>query len=358
LPNQEGVKARNYKGNPIAPFMAKKNGKYSRSRRGKLQPAQMNLSFTAVGNGTNYIDTSLAASIANRRFYNQGLNWSVAGFTVTVTGSTTDRGSVTVCKIPTTWPAYNAWKKGKAMFDMMNEQVLQEEGSEIQGKYHDFKIYLDEQMATGSQLQTSITGPANGDILLPTDCMYNLPTTGEWDFSEFQIPNEGGTPGNTVGYKIHMLGASAAGSKGLISGYGQSRSRPQEADPNVPVTSARDFYNDLFDVGDNHEEIRTELVNDNDEPPYPVGADNSAFEYYPGGEFQLPSTEVVGYGVFNSPAGAVGSITAQRTIKGGNFPCGLIEIKSALPGITFYDIIVHLVPGTHRGYLAEPMEDC
>jgi hypothetical protein len=70
----------------------------------------------------------------------------------------------------------------------------------------------------------------------------------------------------------------------------------------------------------------------------------------------LPGAEVVGYGVFST--GGSNAITAQRSIKGGMFPCGLIEVKSNLSGpINAYDIIVHLVPGAHRGYLCESMED-
>ena len=92
-------------------------------------------------------------------------------------------------------------------------------------------------------------------------------------------------------------------------------------------------------------------------PPYHVGNDDSAAEFYPGGERQLPGTEVVGYAVVNNP-GSGNAITAQRSIKGGLFPCGLIEVKSNLPGgISHYDLIVHLVPGNHRGYMCESMED-
>lgn len=332
--------------------MAKRNHKLA--KRKKIEPAVTNLSFTANGNGVNYIDLSLAASIANRRFYRQGLNWAVSGFTVTVTGTTTAPGSVTICKVPTTWVSENAWKKAFAMWNEMNDQVLDDEET-IRSKYHDFKVYMTEAMTT-STLQTAALAPAGGETLLPVDCDYNLAEHGEWEYSEFQIPNDPlavPTPGVTEAYLMHLLGASGPTSKGLISGYAQSRSRPQEDSPNVPLTSDRDFYNALFNVGETHTEIRAELVNDNDQPPYKVGAGNSAFEYYPGGEFNLQGPEVVGYGVFST--GGTNAITAQRTIRGGQFPCGLIEINSNLPGITYVNIIVHLVPGSHRGYLANSM---
>ena len=320
----------------------------------------MNLSFTAAGNGTNYIDLSRAASVVNRRFYRQGINWSVAGFTITTNGNTAP-GSVTICKAPTTWVTYNAWVKAKAMWDRMNDQVLDgEEG--IQGRYADFKVYLDAGMATAT-LQSTIA-PTSGQILQPVDCMYNLPYTetgisvpigAEWDYSQIQIPQDGGAlpPAER---DLHIVGDNSGNSKGIIRGYALSRARPvNTGEPNSP---GEGWMTDLFDLADNLEEIRDDLIGQNDRPPYPVedNAGGSPYnEAYPGGTNY--STEVVGYASFGASVGATGSITLQRSIKGGMFPCGLIEVKSDLTGPTFYDIIVHLVPGNHRGYLCEPMED-
>lgn len=337
--------------------MAKK--KYSnRKRSGKLEPAVMNLSFTAAGNGTNYIDLSRAASIVNRRFYRQGVNWSVAGFTLTVSG-TTQPGTVTICKVPTTWVAYNSWVKSKAMWDRMNDQVLDSEPG-VKARYADFKVYLDESMS-GAPLQTNILAPATGEILLPTDCSYNLPSTtnAEWEYSTVQIPEDGGAL-PPVESTLHFVGAPnrlvTPNKLGMIRGYARSRNRPvNTGDPNTPAGTG--WMTDLFDVADNLDEVRADLVGDNDKPPYAVADDNTGDDYYPGSSFNLPGTEVVGYASFGATAGATGSITAQRSIKGGNFPCGLLEIKSDLTGPTFYDVIVHLVPGHHRGYLCQPMED-
>lgn len=334
--------------------MAKR--KYSNRKTKKLQPAVMNLSFTPMGNGTNYIDLSRAASVVNRRFYRQGINWSVAGFTVTTSGNTAP-GSVTICKAPTTWVTYNAWVKGRAMWEKMKDQVLDGEPS-IDGKYADFKINLDSTMATSS-LQLGNPAGAN-QILQPTDCAYNFPYTDggfaeqDWSYSKIQIPTDGGALPPEE-FNLHIVGADTAGanqSKGVIHGYALSRSRPiNTGDPNVPLEG---WMTQLFDLADNLEEVRDDIVTDNDRPPYPVEDSSSVIEAYPGG--MQYSTEVVGYASFGGQA-ATGSITSQRSIKGGMFPCGLIEIKSNLTGPSFYDLIVHLVPGHHRGYLCEPMED-
>jgi hypothetical protein len=343
--------------------MARKT--YSKRKGKKLQPAVMNLSFTAnsgsgiVGGATNYIDLSWAASIVNRRFYRQGINWSVAGFSVTTNGNTAP-GTVTICKAPTTWVTYNAWVKSKAMWDKMNLQVIEANDHDITAKYHDFKVNLNSGMAVAG-VQTDIQVPLDGQLLLPTDCSYSLPFTGnagsgasEWSYSTIQIPTDGGSA-PPVEFGLHIVGPDAA-TKGLITGYADSRSRPiNSGEPNTGANGG--WMTSLFDLADNLDEIRLDLRSDNDVPPYHVGDDDSAAEFYPGGERQLPGTEVVGYASFGVSVGATGSVTNQRSIKGGMFPCGLVEINSNLTGPAFYDIIVHLVPGHHRGYLCEPMED-
>ena len=46
-------------------------------------------------------------------------------------------------------------------------------------------------------------------------------------------------------------------------------------------------------------------------------------------------------------------------MKGGAFPCGLIRVSSTLtiPEGDSALLQVNLVPGTHRGYLCEPMTE-
>lgn len=67
----------------------------------KLQPAEMTLATAfsvPLGGGVNSYtaDLSQMASIVNRRFYRQGLNWAVAGFKVRIVG--TGQGSIIVKK--------------------------------------------------------------------------------------------------------------------------------------------------------------------------------------------------------------------------------------------------------------------
>jgi hypothetical protein len=45
----------------------------------KLEPAVQSLTYV-LPDGQNTVDLSQCASLVNRRFYRQGINWVVAGF--------------------------------------------------------------------------------------------------------------------------------------------------------------------------------------------------------------------------------------------------------------------------------------
>ena len=81
----------------------------------------------------------------------------------------------------------------------------------------------------------------------------------------------------------------------------------------------------------------------NDNLPYPQ-------VNYPGGDTQAPGLQL-------HSAHAVSSTTISNrfTIPGCTVPCGLIKFTNDT-GVNA-QLQVHLMPGNHRGYLAEPMQD-
>ncbi len=103
----------------------------------KLQPAPMTFTFEMGDGGTSYIDLSLAASTLNRRAYKQGLRWYVNSMSIYADGN---NKTVKVATLQNNWCTFQAWKKGKELYDRMNDQVLDTEPG-IQGRYHDFKIF-------------------------------------------------------------------------------------------------------------------------------------------------------------------------------------------------------------------------
>lgn len=319
----------------------------------KIEPAVMTIPVSvsaATGNTSFTADLSQMASLMNRRFYRQGLNWAVAGFKVRIVG--TGQGSVAVQKLPSTWTFGNAWTKGFRTWQEMNKKALDEADS-VKGRFLDFKIYADQQHHTDSF-------SAN---LLPTDGSgFAIP--GEWIPSEIRTPVGGA---GTVPYEILGVGDNYPGPGGsgkdavsLIQGYANSRSLPQESDPNTPAEAVlaagvnpENWMSALSNEGTNQDSEVLADITAYDQPPYPYENDGTAVTtMYPGGGTQLPNLLV--HDITDLTAT---TISGSSYLKGGNFPCGLIrfDVFNNLPEDLNVFILIDMVPGPHRGYMAESM---
>lgn len=314
----------------------------ARRRSRKLEPAIKKMFFSVPLQGASFIDISQCASIVNRRFYRQGLNWAVAGFRIHSASTTT--GTVNFYKIQTTWMASNAWVKGFALWNEMNEQVLDDQPS-IKPRFHDFKIALDtDHLAAGS--------PTFANNLIPyvEDATGNQTEylQGEWTRSLIEMPNDGGTPGNTVGYAIKMHGDDTSSSKALIQGYADSRSVPTEPDPVTQAGADTGWMNNVMDVGDSHEEIALNLQTIGEDLPY------NQLEY-PGGGGNGAEAELHAISIISAT-----TVGGQTTIEGGEFQCGLVKVVANLTdsgAAEAVDLELILMPGPHRGYMAIPMQE-
>lgn len=327
--------------------------------RNKIDPVPLTLSFTAPLQGDNYIDLSMVTSAVSRKFLRQGLDWAVSHFTVTAIGAM--NGTVTVSKCPQTWVASNAWHKAMSAWKRQQDEAVEASGGESAvARFRDFKVHLDTGMV-GAPLQVTALNPVAGQMLLPYDNGFNLVDTGEWEYSSIVVPNiiadASGTEIDPKEYFLHLVGTNnhLATSRGIIEGYADSRAYPQSPDPVHPTSliNANNWLRQMFDVGNDTSEIVENAIDNNDELPYEQ-------VNYPGGQTNFPETEVLGFAFINN-----GTETGigKASLVGSNFPCGLIKLTSsfnqvgALPIPTFYNIQVHLVPGSHRGYLASPMQD-
>lgn len=291
----------------------------------------MKLHFAADVNSSNFISISNAVSRLNRRFYRQGLNWAVAGFKVL----TDSNSGITISKVPNTWVASQAWKKAFEAWNDQQMEAIEDMGGESGlAAFRDFKVYADGDHVTAGF----------GANILPEDLATAQYAPGEWQSSQIVIPNNAGVPGNTVEYYVQMTGASSAAAKAAIAGYEFSRAYPSEPDPQTPAM-ATSWLNVMNDVGSNNDEIVTNAIDRNDNLPYPqIG--------YPGGGTQAPTLEL--HDLADITATTVG---ASTRLKGGSFPCGLIRIdlKNRTAGTATFAFTIDLVPGTHRGYMAESM---
>ncbi len=318
--------------------------------KAKIQPAVKNLVFrgldvtpyeediAGVTNQFYYIDLSKVASLVNRRFYRQGLNWAVGSIEVFATGTT---GAVQINKLPTTWVMSNAWEKVFRAWNKQQKESLEDgDNQSLMAKYRDFKIFMN-----ARHLAANV---ARVGEFLPVDSDRNVIQEGEWEYSQLVIPNFG-SPGNNFEPYLTAVGPNvggAGGSYSLIELYENSRSVPQSPDPTVPADamSTNNILRAMFDVGDNNQEILLNASQKNNDLPYDQDS-------YPGGDTNFPGLELHAFESVTST-----TIGAKTVVPGGDFPCGLIEIQTsqldAAPVIK-----VNLVPGNHRGYLAESMTE-
>ncbi len=330
----------------------------------KIEPAVMTfvLSTDSVtpGNTESFTcDLSQIASIVNRRFYRQGLNWAVAGFKIITQG---DDLVINVKKLPNTWVMSNAWEKSMRSWMRMNNEALAETES-IRPRFLDFKIYAD-------QLHHDAGFAGN---LIPVDGQLPLAASyeqGEWESSKVVIPLTDGSD-NAFSRELIAVGASYPGDStetglnavSIIDGYSASRGLPNVLDPNAPDDAAsvngaspQNWMAAIFNQGTDQDDlVLDDMITENNLAPYPFENDGTNLDtMYPGGANQAPALQI------HDIARVTGTTLSNTTrIKGGNFPCGLVrfDLGNAGTATSNMAILIDLVPGNHRGYLCEPMTE-
>ena len=336
----------------------------------KLEPAVSSIYYkTPVFAGTRAVtlDLNRDLSLLNRRFYRQGTALAVESIEIfTSTGT----GSAIVSRIPMSWVALNAWKKGFATWMKMNREALAETPS-VRPKFLDFKVYMDSTHA-------GVVDPVN-----PIPTLNLLPQSmngaitvqalpGEWEYSKISIPlvSPAGTfnPGETVERELLAVGPSYPGpgtsgldSLSLIEGYAASRGLPNVVDPNTPTDAGdtgggtpENWMQAVFNEGTNQShEVIEDMLTENNKAPYPFEDGVTTLDtMYPGGANQLTGLEIVDLRYIT--ASTIGGTTR---LKGGVFPCGLLRLNLQQSDNDFIAIKVNLVPGHMRGYLAEKMTE-
>lgn len=308
---------------------------------------------------TRFIDLSQVASIVNRRFYRQGLNWAVSSFQL----QTPKDCSIVIQKLPNTWVMSNAWEKGMRAWMKQQREALAENPS-AKPKFLDFKIFMDKHHRADGF----------GSNLLPRTLEYNsaaqtqtshTATPGEWSPSKIYTPAFQGTPASVNGFDIQAVGPNdfSIATVSLIEGYAASRALPNQLDPNVPgdITDTVDntpenWITAMFNEGTGQDtQILDDLITENNQAPYPYENDGTATDtQYPGGANQLTGLEIHAIDTVTST-----TIGGKTNLPGGNFPCGLIAVTIDNNSDTAIGVglEITLVPGTHRGYLCEPMTD-
>jgi len=338
--------------------MAKR--KYSGMKRNKIEPAVQTLTFSNIQVDPNaavvkYIDLSQVASLVNRRFYRQGINWAVGGMKLLSEGGST--GGIVIGKLPNTWVMSNAWVKGFKAWQHMISNAVEDSGMEsIKGRFLDFKIFADAGHHQAGMAANLIPNDVNGGA--GGNSTY---VQGDWLPSKYEIPASGGST-TTAKRDIIAVGpnvpgvspATGSNAVSLIQGYADSRALPYQQDPNVPVDADTNWMLALFNEGSSQaQEVVVELEVSGDQPPYPFEGDGvNPDTMYPGGETNATALQMHDIEFITSS-----TIGGTTRLKGGNFPCGLMQVTISNTSVArkAYSLQIDLIPGSHRGYLCESM---
>lgn len=336
--------------------MARKNKSKSRRSKSKrksavkrgtrmpqIEVAQTDLAFTIpAADPVVWIDTARALSRANRRKYDQGKLYANQGMTFIFRAAT--NVATIELKVKTagsSWVVHNAYVKGKAMWDQMNQLVLDDNPS-VAGKWHDFKI----------KLHAGHTTPLTLPVL--DGANVALTTVGsEWTMSRFVMPEHNVNPATGEPIAATELEAVLIGPHGLapnnkrslVQAYQLSRATVSPDQPNVPAGMSESFFNLLTDTGSQEPELADVIEDADDNPPYDLNN-------YPGSALNAPVPYVQGFAAVSTAEvdGRIGPFTAE---------CGLIELEAiarnsagvaiAKPDI---DVILHVMPGHYKGVAA------
>lgn len=327
---------------PIGPMARKKT---SMMKPKKLQPAVVSLNYdmpTSEVGVTRYVDLAHDLSLVNRKLFRQGYQYAVAGITVTDAVGITNAVEFTANTAGNSWITQNAWTKGHSFWNEMNKEVLEDNPS-VQGKWADYKVFLNEAQSAANTLRVLDGASAP------------WPAGEEWEISRYVVPQHDVDPATGAVLPASEFVAALVGPDDLPNGrfslvkaYEDSRATVQDIAPNVPVGLPTSFYLQLMDDGSQDPELATVIQDANDQPPYCMGAGE-----YPGGSafgFSGATTRVA--------RGVKNDFAPTMTLPGFTAECGLIQLgarRATGGGSAAIRVQIHLVPGDYRGVMAKPM---
>lgn len=312
----------------------------------KIEPAVTQL-FYNFPDGTSYIDIAKDLSIVNRRLYRSGMVYAIQDIQLVYSGGTkaTDIGIVSFSTAGNSWIVHNAWKKGfRAWRNQVNE-LKRGLGADVEGKWADFKVYLDDSMEDGT-------------ILTPVASDGAAYATGEWNHSKLVFDDDG----TEREFKMHLIGGSnltdtnEESAIGLIYEYGISRPRVQTDDPDVFSGMSDSIYAKMLGTDEMSDMMVDNIEGDNDNPPYD-------YDNYPGASSNADAPVYVRFA-------SVNATQSQVNVPGFIAPCGLLKVESqelaltdaSSPDGTYgagtaptIQAIITVATGPYRGVLAQKM---
>lgn len=280
------------------------------------------LRFLFDGPGTYYIDTAQALSIHERKMHPQFRAYNVLG------GLIKDSNNDSVVRLnvaPHTWYVKNALRRGKRQFDRMINQRLGEASTKLnKGKYHDFRVLLNNNQ--------SVTSSNNA---LPVDAAGNAYNVGEWSYSLYVSEDvKWDDPALSTGANrnadefygmivgdTHVAGAGTGqdvwGRISLTKSWLETRPEPVTEPATPGSTYTTDPLANMFDETDADDEVILNMTTRYDNPPY----DKDTCPGIEGGGGSQQNLQRVAMAATQTGAGQISAMNGFTAL------CGLIQVE-------------------------------
>lgn len=294
------------------------------------------LRFLVGGPGTYYLDLARELSKANRKLVRQFQDFTVMG------GLIKDSNNESVIRMnvaPRAWSTRTALRRGKKMYDHMNDQVIKEAHvGNTKSKYFDFKVLLDEEMGTGNTLDTIDAG---GFELFGGDWDYSRFVSEDVKWDDPALTSSANRAANQ--FQAMIVGNAHQGSPGawtkigLIHSWAGSRPQADDEPDTISSNITTDPLTNLFDEADSDDEILSRLRGDNNNTPYnkalPPGAERPHSGATPGVNLQR-----VAMAATQTGAGQISALSGFKAL------CGLVQVHVTQTTAGQAEILLDVMP--------------
>ncbi len=300
-----------------------------------------NLTHTGTGEDNHYVDIGKLLSQANRRSYRQGMVYHIANI---VFDDAEGDADIDVCTIPNNWTSQAAWQLGFRHWLEQQNNAMKALGQDELGRWSDFKVPINDDMRDDVDQATLI------------DVNGNTFGVGDWTYSKFILPDDGGADPNScdIDFMGNYAGSYPAHTRVTLLRQLELAIRAPQEDPEF-VSSAADQSVYALMSADQPDtlvlkEVLADIETDNDMPPYDhdiiMGA-GTAGAGRPSSPWVVRTCMIKGGASTSSPVAAVGGFAA---------PCGLLMIESnSSVDANSIGVTIELVPGEYKGVHAYPM---
>lgn len=290
------------------------------------------LSHTGSSNDSHFIDLAAGLSAVNKRAYRQGLYYYIKSISIV---ETTGETKVLFGTAPDVWQIPQAWKMGFRAWSRMNSIAAQNiPGGDLKiaGKYHDFKIFLNENHRT----ETDVTVPTNGPAAMDGNPHANVT---DWDYSVLHTMDPNGNNAPSDDFTIMLLGDHSGSDNAwdavsLVNSYVHSK-KIERSTPNLLEEEMEsDPLINLFDISDTADDVIEDLQDFNDQPPYDAdGIYNDT--------------------ILRAQASVGPTSNKSAMLPGFCVPFGLLEVLTTCGADNTVKVLIEMAPGPYHGVYAE-----